>query len=446
MAEPAGRPGLSRPQWEWLQAELAHWRAGGLITPEQEAAILARYPAPPAAGSGRTTAVVSLLGAILLGAGALLFIAHNWWQIPSLVKLGGIIALIAGAHGAGYWLWQVKGTYPRTGHALILVGCLLFGAGIWLVAQIFHLKAHWPNGLLFWALGSLPVAWALGSRPVLALGAVLLGLWSAFEQAVFGQVSWYFLPLWAALVAPPAYRLKAVETLWIGIVSTGWWVGANALEWGQGTRDWEEVALFLALGLYGAALLAVGWQHRGRADLAPLAAPYLLGGALVALVGAYALSFRWEVAWAVDQLPAWPFWTLAGCLNAVTALGAVIRMRSGSGADGWLPAAGVAAFGLALYAGVIAGGWLRDLATNLVVFGGALGAVAWGFRHQVAALVNIGLLIFVLQVITRYFDMFYSMLDRSFFFLIGGVLLLSGGWILERWRRRLLKGGAGHAG
>lgn len=40
---------------------------------------------------------------------------------------------------------------------------MLFGAGIWLVAQIYHIEEHYPNGFLIWGLGAMALAWALPS-------------------------------------------------------------------------------------------------------------------------------------------------------------------------------------------------------------------------------------------------------------------------------------------
>ena len=42
-------------------------------------------------------------------------------------------------------------------------------------------------------------------------------------------------------------------------------------------------------------------------------------------------------------------------------------------------------------------------------------------------------------VLARYFDTFWSLMDRSLFFMAGGVLLLAGGGWLERRRRALLR-------
>ena len=47
--------------------------------------------------------------------------------------------------------------------------------GIMLIAQIYHLGEHFPDGLLLWALGILPLAWLTASRLLHALHLLILG-------------------------------------------------------------------------------------------------------------------------------------------------------------------------------------------------------------------------------------------------------------------------------
>ena len=56
---------------------------------------------------------------------------------------------------------------------------MFYGAGIWLVAQVYHIDEHYPNGFLFWALGALVLAWALESIPQALLATVLFTIWAA---------------------------------------------------------------------------------------------------------------------------------------------------------------------------------------------------------------------------------------------------------------------------
>jgi len=67
-----------------------------------------------------------------------------------------------------------------------------------------------------------------------------------------------------------------------------------------------------------------------------------------------------------------------------------------------------------------------------------VGLIIIGFVRRYPTYVNIGLLFFALDVIARYFDFFWALLPRSLFFILGGLLLLTGGIMLEKKRRKIL--------
>ena len=54
-------------------------------------------------------------------------------------------------------------------------------------------------------------------------------------------------------------------------------------------------------------------------------------------------------------------------------------------------------------------------------------------------MVNGALAFFALGVITRYFELSWDLLDRSIVFLMGGIILLAIGFLLERGRRKVLQ-------
>ena len=72
----------------------------------------------------------------------------------------------------------------RVGSSLFFA-CLMFGAGIWRVAQVFQINAHWPDGIWWWALGTLPVALCLDTLVVHCLLVGLLAVWAGSELIGF---------------------------------------------------------------------------------------------------------------------------------------------------------------------------------------------------------------------------------------------------------------------
>ncbi|HYG57921.1 MAG TPA: DUF2157 domain-containing protein, partial [Symbiobacteriaceae bacterium] len=189
-----------------LEAETARWVQQGVIDDAQRASILALYPGTGVSGRDRTILIFTILGSLLLGAGVILFLAANWPKIPAMVKVGTVMASVVAAYSAGYYLQFRRGDYPWVGQSLILLGGLLYGAGIWLVAQIFHLQSHWPTGFLLWGAGLLPVVFATGSIPVLYLGTAVMLIWNVGEQTSTLSYNLLFPLLAAGAVAPLSRR------------------------------------------------------------------------------------------------------------------------------------------------------------------------------------------------------------------------------------------------
>lgn len=423
-----------------LRTELARWQDDGLISTAQAEQIAARYPAEK--DRDRLILTLTLLGALLVGIGVILFLAANWPGFDRWLKLAIIFSSVTAAHLAGWWLQYEHGRYERTGHALIVVGCLLYGAGIWLVAQTYHLDADFPTGMLLWALGCLPVAWATRSLPVLTLATLLLTMWTVGQQTALSSPNLAFPPLLLALVLPLVYRLRARLLLAAGLISLGVWLVLSTVVWLQDLHNFTDravplTAIFAGLWLFGAALFAAGVCHRRYPACGRLERPYLVVGALAALVGAFGLTFNLGFSHPFTVAARLHLPVLAQLL-LLTALALAAAWWARARLEALAVGAAVALGAVVLLAPV--GGVPLMVGMNLVLLALVLALVAYGDRRQDAWLVNLALAGFVALVLARYFDLFFTLLDRSIFFIAGGLLLLAGGFWLERSRRRLVRG------
>lgn len=121
----------------------------------------------------RTIRIIVAIGTVLIGAGIFSFIAANWQAMTRPVKIVIILVSMFLSYAAG---WHLKGKSKllKTGEALILLGAIIYGAGIFLVAQIFHIRANWPDGFILWMIGTLAMAFAVDSYILFCL-AIALG-------------------------------------------------------------------------------------------------------------------------------------------------------------------------------------------------------------------------------------------------------------------------------
>lgn len=389
-----------------LAVEVEAWQREGLITPAQATAIRARYAlrgtAARAVRIGSVAAFVSIVGAIVLGLGVILFFAANWSRLPDWFKVLLVFAGTGGAYAAGYQLQFRSRSLPRVGAALILLGAILFQSGIFLLEQIYNMPVDSPIALLLGAAGILPLAYAVNSPLVLVLALLDWFIWLGWE------LSRRFPDSPQQFAVPLMYLLAGVIVYALG--------GLHRLR-----RDRHGfMAVYQVLGLAAiflpAYVLSFGglWDEVSRRELGSFVAPaWFAGAVLLALLGAASLlTARREDRTAPVEAAVFAVVALAAALTA------------------WAP-------------GLAAG---YALLFNAVFFGLALLAGVRGYLEGEARFINIGIAALALGLITRYFDTFWGLLPGSAFYIIGGLVLLAVAAGLERLRQRLLAGMGGADG
>ncbi|OQA90143.1 MAG: hypothetical protein BWY26_01494 [Elusimicrobia bacterium ADurb.Bin231] len=76
---------------------------------------------------------------------------------------------------------------------------------------------------------------------------------------------------------------------------------------------------------------------------------------------------------------------------------------------------------------------------NLLIVFFAVISVFYGVELQNRKIFNSGILIFILFIVTRYFDIFWELKEKSWFFIGGGLLMIIGGAYLEKTRRGVIE-------
>lgn len=441
---------------ERLAAEISLWEREGQITPGQAEALKKRYAITEKelakSHKERLIKILSLVGAVCIGVGVILFFASNWQYIPRPFKLVLIFAAIFAAYGSSYYLAYYKSTQVLVGKALVLLGAILFGSGIWLIAQMFHISAHWQTGILIWALGVLPLAYTLGSINLVIFCTGLLTLWGCAEMAE-SEKPFAFLPLiLCAAALPLAYLKKSSITIscvvWAICI---WWLFAI------GTTAYYRApafpSVFVGYLLLGTALYAIGSAHSYFEPTAQYKLTYQRKGVIAALIALFLLSFPdflREGYYGSEQSKGEErrllLFLFIGCAVAV-AVAAVLGMRKGlrrRTMHGELGALIILTLFTLLWIFCPVNlykeeGWLRAyvIAFNIILFGSAIGVILVGYINRHRSYLYIGSFFIAAGILARYFDAFFKFLPKSLFFVGGGVILLTISLILGRKMRKL---------
>ena len=415
----------------WLLSEIERWTAEEIITPEQGARLRERY-SDPVDGPPWGLLVFASAGALVIGLGVILLFAYNWNDIPKFGKLALVFIAVIAAHSGGLVLYRKAGWQRRLGEAFSLLGTMLFGAGIWLVAQIYHIDEHYPTGFLLWALGALVFAWVLESIPHGLLATVLVGIWGGTEVFNFHDPNHWALSLLAIGILPLAWRQQSALLLAFALAAIELLLIANVANYGGSSRAFVS-SLALGVLLIAAARLTAAMRPSFSAGAAVMAF-FGFGGFFFC---SYLLGFADAADDMLDWMRrsathahlaaiySWTLFVLAAVAWGWIAWQSINRTLTVAVEEWLVPIAllyayGLAAFGMATssYAGFIAASF------NLILLGIA---VMWMWRGCSESRLRptvIGSLLLAAVVLARYFDLFQSLAARGLaFILLGGIFL-----------------------
>ncbi len=201
-----------------LRSECRQWVEEGDISAEQGNRILARYGTSLDDGSDGSLAYKVLVGIALLfvGMALLLLVSANWEDIPRAVRMLGLIGTTLALNGMGIYQYLKR----EAGLGWLFVGSISYGASIMLIAQIYHLGEHYPDGLFYWALGIAPMALLVRSR-VLALLMLAVALLWLLNEGKFSPPWEMVLFIAAALGVARQARSAGLNVVTVA-VTVGW--------------------------------------------------------------------------------------------------------------------------------------------------------------------------------------------------------------------------------
>lgn len=406
----------------------------GLITAEQAARIRVEYAPSQAQRADRSTVLFSLLGGLLVGAGIVLLVAHNWDQLPRLARtVLAFVPLLVGQVLCGFALLK-RADRPgwREGTALAL--SFAVAAALSLVAQIHHLASDLSAFFLTWAVLILGVVYVMRS---FGTALLYLALITAYAVGVRTDgpgdtMPWAYLPLLAAVLPfclrHVRQRPAGVSTFWLSLFVAASFAIGSQLFWSD-LRPWDQVgmaalaaaySLVPVLGPAGARLS----PFRGIGVAALLVLLYLLGSPWMQRADGAELHRH-------DRIP-------LVIMVAVGLLAYVKAWPKRSPRTDPFPELFFAITALVLL-GPVAGGTVVFLANLLLLALGVL-VVRQGIAVNALGRMNLGLLLLAVTIVSRFFDLDIGFAVKGLLSIaIGGAFLLLN---LRLLRARKAKGDA----
>ncbi len=420
---------LNKSYQQRLEHDLEGWVKNGWVDRQNTGAILA--DAARGSSSTKIPAIIGILGAILLAAGVVLFVSANWQEISKLTRLLLLLAAMWFTFVVTVWLKRTSHDYLL--EAILFLGAAIFGANIILIAQLYHIDNHYPDGLLFWAVGTLLITLFLRSRATLVLAFCLIVSWASIEILEFAQHPfWPFLPVWL-IAAGLAYWLSFRFAIHLAFLSFMAWFFSSIdllIKW-SGFSDSETGGL-IVLFLLTSFIYGLVMERKNS----PLSLGFGDALAHYAISGLLLIVFFFQVE--TIEFDGWPatlpFVILAG-FAAVLVLGTFIArsQKIFNLTDTALFLGFSTWFILSWFIPALNHLWLQAA----IYLGLTIWLLIFGQKQYDKLLVILALIAFGCQVFYLYMETLGTLLDTSVFFLLGGVLLISLALGLEMLRRYL---------
>lgn len=427
----------TKNQKNWLKYESAGWVEQGIINSQQQTQILSRYSTSHTDSfySSWSSLLLISLGAILIGGGIILLVAHNWEQFGKGTRtVLSILPLIL----AQLLAWYSVRYKPQLTGLREAAGILLFfavAASIALISQTYHIHGDLERFLVTWLLLGIPILYLLSSAGTLILVCALILWLCGMEREPY----W----LYYLVLAPYLYSLYKQQryvlfqwALWFVVIGATFSI-IYSVSWKSPLENWMP---YIILNLFVFYYCLGKWLF-GSKEHGFWANPFSSAGALG--IACVTLMLTWE-GWykygRVSESAEYAFNDyLILAVLAVSLLGIVVYVLKRFSRIDIVQWALIASLVLALLGliGIRVNMFdaLYMTLANIYVLVASVIVMSQGINQHRLTLLNAGLLWFSFLVLFRFFDSDIPFVLKGIVFILIGSAFLG----INIWYNKKLK-------
>ncbi|MBI5393241.1 DUF2157 domain-containing protein [Candidatus Woesearchaeota archaeon] len=472
--------------------------------------------------------IVAIMGSVLISVGVAWFLAKNWHQIPSFLKIIILLGFTSAAYIAGVMLPE-KG-YNGTGKALLLLGGVLYTLSIFLIAQIFFTSSSLQGQAWLWLIAFIGIVistYFFKSVPLLIVSILEFMIWTIVQFSAFSEnfkvfsggvltflflvigVLFYSLYLFHTTKKHAFAAIYQWWTLFYFLLFTFILTFQLALPnlWTEKISFFSAPVVFvLIMAVVSVMLFIFGIKYslENKKDMSKvkeiIAVVVLLVVLVVFLLST--MSIRNEYGYCQTK-ECYSFQSKENCEKSP----AILHCAWNDQVTGFEGSSGSCAFACSYYYNQSSCesanqdcvwqdyycnprgynpqaqqelysscqkfnnnkescdkeelcAWYSDhffasnsktmplnlwvfwILINVLFIGVILAVIGYGTIMKSSAIINIGIVFFVLDIVSRYIGFimdFGGYVGLSAIFISGGILLLGGGYLIEKWRKQLLE-------
>ena len=413
--------------------------AAGVIDEKTADRIRAWYERQHNAAPNRLFIVFGILGALLVGLGIILILAHNWDDLSRAVKVViGLVPLVVGQALTGWIIFNSGQSQAwREG-----VGAFLFcavGTSISILSQVYNMGGNLADFLLIWAILGIPIIYVLGSNVAVIL-CLLVITWHACELSYFTYLGSDAAPMyWVVMAAiTPYYYLSFIRSQlknnfyvvisWLLVISLTICLATVAENTGR---------LFMIAYMSMFSLFVIAGESELFKSGRVLSNSYLVTGSLgvitILLISSFVDFWDWDnTTEAISYSP-----LSISVIVALTSLTAAALIKQVQ-VKGW-PQMNAKSFAFLLFIAIyfisihapVPGTWL----VNICVLALAIHTIRSGAQQNHLGILNYGLLIITALIMCRFFDTDLSFIVRGLLFIAVGIGFFVANYLMIKQRR-----------
>ena len=421
-----------------LGHELDDWQKDGIISHDQAEQISQKYKLNHLKKESVSLLVLAIyiIGSILICAGIVSFVAAHWTIMGPWTKVCLIVSAMIACHLVGFYFWKISGKRASLGHGLVILGTLIFGANIGLLAQIFHIHSSYYHGFGAWAIGAVIMAYALQSTPNALIAVITSFIWFCGWVGDYEHAFCYYPFVAAAVFLPFAYLRRSTLTFTLALLAVGASIAVySSLNSGQ---FWVWALAMLAIGQL---FFAWGLFSGRTKNFTIFASPAAGLGIFALMLPAYLISFHYLAEemtfeqW-YDEHMLWVAPVGAVFLGALLMWSFAAKTLTQSKPVRPIAIAVLAAGVLVLIAVVSNNYVLSTVLSNLALFVIAAGLICGGVGLEDRRIFWLGLLLTAFVIISRFFEYETGLLVKALVFISCGIAVIYAGVKFENYLRK----------
>ena len=412
----------------WLYDQLPELVDKGIISAESAERLKKHYGSVKATTGTRTFLLVfGVIGALLVGLGIILILAHNWEQLTKLNRLMisvGLLVVAQTAAGSVLWFKADSQAWRETTATLLM---LMVGAAMALVGQTYHLAENADTFLRTWMLLALPLMYLMNSVSVAVLYTIGVTVWAAGGYAdISNQWIWVLfglvLPYYRNLLQNNRYANATVILSWV-LTICFYFCFAAAF-----SQNLASLGMLIYSCLFVLTYLCGVLWFSSREGWMPFRPVGLAGSIFLT----FFLTFHdiWSHLQVSRDAGSGVLYLFVAVLLALV-IGGMLRVRNNPGVRQF-----------ALIPCVIGAGYLiqyfdgsgigATLILNAYMLGLSISVIAAGVKEYNLAKLNLGMFMVAALIIARFFDMDVSFVVRGVLFVLAGIGFLVANVVIVR--------------